>query len=115
MMSLLSVSGDVDISNSPALDGAIAAASQAYRGLVVISFADCQFADGSCVRVLIRQFKLLPARLLIVAAPGSWLRRLLDLTSLTATLPVYNGLREAHLPMVPGARSSRDALATCNS
>lgn len=94
---LLHVSGDVDISNSSALEAEIESASRAHRGAVVASFVDCKFADCSCLSALIRQFKLLPARLLIVAPPASRLRRLLDITCLTAALPVYDDVRAAQL------------------
>jgi len=105
-MCLLHVSGDVDTSNCWVLDAAIASVSRAHRGGVLVSFVDCKFVDSSCLGVLIRQFKLLPARLLIIAPLASRLRRLLDITSLTAALPVYNSLRQAELVIASDSRGS---------
>jgi anti-anti-sigma factor len=115
LMCLLNVKGDVDASNGPALEAAITAASRTHRGVVVVSFAGCRFADSSCVRVLIRQFKVLGARLAIVAPPASRLRRLLDVTSLTNTLPVYTGLRHAQLAIASIPPGSLGGLTTWNS
>ncbi|MFY9778905.1 MAG: STAS domain-containing protein [Candidatus Baltobacteraceae bacterium] len=94
---ILHVSGDVDLSNSAALEAAITRAARAHRGALLVSFADCDFVDCSCLSVLIRQFRMLPVRLSIVAPPASRLRRLLDVTCLAGALPVHDGLREAQL------------------
>jgi anti-anti-sigma factor len=110
-VSLLHVSGEVDISNSRALDAAIAEASRANEGAILVSFVDCRFADGSCLRVLIRQFNLLSSRLLIVAPPGSGLRHILDVASLTSKLPVYDSLRQAHLAIASDLCGLLGALA----
>jgi anti-anti-sigma factor len=104
------VSGEIDISNSPALEAAIAVAFRAHRGVTLVSLGECTFVDCSCLSVLIRQHRLYPARLMIVAPAASRLRRLLDLTSLTALLPVYDGLRAAQLAVAPEARASRDSV-----
>jgi anti-anti-sigma factor len=114
-MCILRVRGEVDTSNSLALEAAIAGASQAHRGVVLVSFVECTFADCSCLSVLIRQFKTLPQRLMIVAPPASRLRRLLDLASLAAALPVYDGLRPAKHAMAPDSGDSAGAPAAWKS
>ncbi len=120
----LHVTGDVDISNSSRLEAAIVDASRAHRGVVVVSFAACGFADCSCLSILVRQFGALAARLAIVAPPASPLRSLLDITNLSATLPVYDGLCQAELAIASGHRAalgdrpmwvSSEALRACAS
>ncbi len=106
---LLHVDGEVDASNSAALETAIAGTARNGCGLVIVSFAGCKFVDFSCALVLIRQFKTLAGRFSIVAPPAGRLRRLLDVTSLTGSLPVYNNVRQAQLA---GASRSHAALGT---
>lgn len=108
---LLHVSGEIDSFNSLELDAAIAGVAQAHRGALTVSFVDCSFADCSCLRVLIRQFKLLGARLSIVAPPASALGRHLDITHLITTLPVHGSLREAYLAISSDPRGSLGDLA----
>jgi len=92
---LLEVTGEVDLFNSPALEAAIADASTAHRGTVLVSFAGCTFADCSALSVLIRRFIDLSTRLVIVAPPATALGRILDLANLTARLPVHTSVRRA--------------------
>jgi len=109
---LLDVSGEVDAFNSPELDAAIAGVAQAHRGAVVVSFVDCSFADCSCLTVLIRQFKQLAARLLIVAPPATALGRILRLAKLTSVLPVHSSLLQAYLAVSPDPSASLLELAS---
>jgi anti-anti-sigma factor len=114
-VSLLHVSGEVDISNSQALDAAITRASLANEGAVLVSFVACRFADCSCLGVLLRQSKLLLNRLLIVAPVGSGLRQILEVTLLTRSLPVYGSLRQAHLAIASDLCGSLGELSTWKS
>ncbi|MGP6157761.1 MAG: STAS domain-containing protein [Vulcanimicrobiaceae bacterium] len=99
---VLHVKGDVDSSNSSVLEAAIAGAARRHRGLILVSFSDCDFADSSCAQVLIRQFVLLSARLAIVAPPATRFRRLLDVAGLRDALPVYNSVAEVQLAIACG-------------
>jgi anti-anti-sigma factor len=109
------VIGEVDISNSPALENILATLFRAHRGVVVASFVQCTFADSSCLSVLIRQCKAQPARLVIIAPPANPLRRVLDRTSLAAALPVFDTLRRAELAVTADAGIPRDLLAKWKS
>jgi anti-anti-sigma factor len=98
---LLRVNGEIDIYNSAELDAKIADLGREQRGEILVSFVHCSFIDCSGLRILLRQFKLLGNRLLIVAPPASALCRILDLTGLATVLPVHEGLREAYLAVAP--------------
>jgi anti-anti-sigma factor len=87
--------GDVDFSNSAVLEGAMEEASFASGGPLIASFADCTFADCSCLNVLVRTYKTLGERLHIVAPPKGSLRRVLDLTKMSGALPIRDELSSA--------------------
>jgi anti-sigma B factor antagonist len=114
-VSVVRVNGEADIFTSPALDGAIAGASRAHRGTIVVSFVDCTFADCSSLNVLIRQYKRLAARLQIVAPPATALGRILGLTKLTGVLPVHGSLRAAYLAILSDPHASLGNLANWRS
>jgi stage II sporulation protein AA (anti-sigma F factor antagonist) len=88
-------------STSAELEAKIAELGREQRGEILVSFVLCNFIDCSGLRILIRQFKQLGKRLLIVAPPAGALHRILDLTGLTTVLPVHKGLREAYLAIAP--------------
>jgi len=92
---ILHVTGAIDTVNAADLDAAITAISQEYRGEVLVSLVHCELADGFALRVLLKQSEALGSRLLIVADHAGTLRRLLEMTSLTTRLPVYETLRAA--------------------
>jgi anti-anti-sigma factor len=66
---LLHVNGEIDIYSSAELEAKIADLGREQRGEIRVSFVLCNFIDCSGLRILIRQFKQLGKRLLIVA-PG---------------------------------------------
>jgi anti-anti-sigma factor len=94
---VLQVDGDVDIFNSKELETQIEAAAADRRATVIVAFARGDYADCSCLSVLIRQAALLRSRLEIVAPPGCTLRRILDLSELTSRLPVSSSLAKAEM------------------
>jgi anti-anti-sigma factor len=98
---LLHVNGEIDIYNSPELEAKIADLGREQRGEILVSFVLCSFVECSGLRILIRQFKQLGERLLIVAPPAGALYRILDLTGLATVLPVHKSLREAYLAIAP--------------
>ena len=98
---LLHVNGEIDIYSSAELEAKIADLGREQRGEIRVSFVLCNFIDCSGLRILIRQFKQLGKRLLIVAPPASALHRILDLTGLATVLPVHKGLREACFAIAP--------------
>jgi anti-anti-sigma factor len=112
---IVRVSGAIDFSNSRALETALADVFRAHRGIAVVSFVDCTFADCSCLSVLIRQSQLFPARLVIAAPPGGPLKRLLDIALLNAGLTVYDGLRAAKLAISPEPPAALGVLASLKS
>ena len=114
-VTVLGVSGEADIFSSPALAGAIASVSRAHRGTIVVSFADCSFADCSCLNVLIRQYEKLAGRLQIVASPETALGHILELTQLISELPVHGSLRGAYLAILSDPHASLGNLAIWRS
>jgi anti-anti-sigma factor len=114
-VSVLALSGEVDIFNSPYLDRVIASVSRAHRGTIVVSFIDCTFADCSCLNVLIRQYNKLTTRLQIVAPPATALGRIVELTELAGVLPVHDSLREAYLALLSDPHAPLGNLSTWRS
>jgi anti-anti-sigma factor len=112
---VVSLSGEVDIFNSPVLERWIASVSRAQRGAVVVSFVDCAFADCSCLNVLIRQYKKLASRLQIVAPSATALGRILELTELSGVLPVHGSLRDAYLAVLADPDAALGDLANWRS
>jgi anti-anti-sigma factor len=102
IMCRLDVRGTIDIFNSGELDAKIAELGRENQGAILVSFACCGFVDCSCVRVLIRQFKLLGERLLIAAPEETALYRMLQLTNLAKFLPVHASFPDASLAVAPG-------------
>jgi anti-anti-sigma factor len=98
---LLHVNGEIDIYSSAELEAKIADLGREQRGEILVSFVLCNFIDCSGLRILIRQFKQLGNRLLIVAPPASALYRILDLAGLATVLPVHKGLHEACFAIAP--------------
>jgi anti-anti-sigma factor len=105
--------GDVDLANSNGLEKTLREASVVSAGPIIASFADCTFADCSCLNVLIRAFKTLGARLHIVAPPKSSLRRVLDLTSMSSVLQVHDEIGAALLVACPPRGESSAANPRC--
>lgn len=87
--------GDVDLANCNDLEQAMRCASVESAAPVIVSFADCTFADCSCLNVLIRTSKTLGDRLHIVAPPKSCLRRVLDLTRMNGVFRVHDEIGTA--------------------
>lgn len=90
------VHGECDFANSGMLEGALKSAARDTFGVVIASFVECSFADCSCLGALIRQFKELGTRLMIVAPPKSSFRRILSLTGMGDVLPVFDELSAAY-------------------
>jgi anti-anti-sigma factor len=64
---LLHVDGEIDIYSSPELEAKIADLGREQPGEILVSFLHCSYIDCSGLRILLRQFKQLGNRLLIVA------------------------------------------------
>jgi anti-anti-sigma factor len=92
---ILHVTGVVDTVNAPELEEAIERVAREHRGDVLVSFVHCELADGFALRVLLKAAESLGSRLFVVADRHGRLSRLLELTLLTARVPVYPTLPAA--------------------
>lgn len=86
---------DIDRSTNAALASMIEKAASLKVSVIIVSFPDISCADCSCVTALIKAWKKFRTSLRIVAQPKSALRRILDITELSAVLSVCDSLAEA--------------------
>ena len=92
---LVSVRGDLDIKTAPDL----CARLLRHRGQqLVVDLSKLAFCDSCGLRALVgeaRETRICGGSLSVVAPEGGPVRRLLDLTGLTAVLPTYTHRTEA--------------------
>ncbi len=84
------VLGECDFADSGELESALRTAARETGGVLIASFVDCSFADCACLGALIRQYRELGSRLMIVAPPKCGFRRVLELTKMRHALPVFD-------------------------
>jgi anti-anti-sigma factor len=86
------VDGDLDLSTSPDLEDALAAADPAHR--IVVDLSGCTFIDSSAVRVLVATSREDDGRVALVARdPG--IRRVLEIAAVDTMLPVHETVEAA--------------------
>ena len=89
---VLAVSGEVDISSSPALRSALEAAFEAGGHELWIDLCDTTFMDSSGLHALVEMQRLAEAlrgQLTIICPPGN-VRRVLDLTGVSTSLRIVD-------------------------
>jgi anti-sigma B factor antagonist len=93
---LVSLHGDHDLSNSRDIDAAITTAFGA-GSRVVVDMSDASFIDSSVLGCLLgaKQRAGTQHDLVVVAAPESSPRRVLEVTNLAAHIPVYDTRAQA--------------------
>jgi anti-anti-sigma factor len=93
---VLRVSGEVDFATAPRLAEAIDASS-AETSRVVVDLSSVSFLDSSALNVLVRARRTLGERgatLRVVSPTDRFVRRVLEITHLTAELGVVETLEE---------------------
>lgn len=106
-ISILHVIGDIDEASSSHLDAALRDAATDCEGPLIVAFVECPYAAVTCLDVLMRQFKVLPTRLSVVAPPKSHVRSHFDRMPLGSVPPVHDGFREAILAICEANRIDR--------
>ena len=91
---LVTVTGEHDLSTVPQLEQALAQIEPDHSN-VVIDLAATQFIDSSILGVLVRRAAVPGGKVVLVAAPGSPPRRVLDLVALQSVLAVYDSRSDA--------------------
>jgi anti-sigma B factor antagonist len=94
---VVAIRGELDIATSPSVRGVLdEAASDGVRPLV-IDLSRCEFIDSTGLAALLHGAK--PAQNgeshLAIVSPDGELRRLLELTAIAQTIPVYASREEA--------------------
>ncbi|WP_329530540.1 STAS domain-containing protein [Streptomyces sp. NBC_01450] len=91
---VIAVRGEVDLDNAAELDEALAAASRACQGSVVLDLAGVTFLDSTTINVVLRAHGTLGPRLRL-AALSPFVERVLGITGVSGVLPVFRGVEEA--------------------
>ena len=93
----VSPTGDLDLATAPALRAELVDASRSGSSLVVLDLAEVPFLDSVGMSVIIGGHKRLThaGGALHLAAPTSFVRRVLGLARLDAIIPTYETVGEA--------------------
>jgi len=94
-VSVLKVTGDLDLSTIDAFDAELEQSLDSER--LVIELADCTFIDSSALRALVRAQKLVTRAggELALVAPSQPARRVLEIATLDRFVPVFGTVGEA--------------------
>lgn len=95
---VINVTGDVDLNNARRLAEQLEAAARLDKRAVVVSLAGASFFDSAAIHVLVRFQRRLATnrqRLVLAVARDRPARRIIDLTGLAATIPVFETVEEA--------------------
>lgn len=94
-VSVIHVTGDLDLSTIGAFDAELEQALEAER--LVIELAECTFIDSSALRALVRAQKLVTRAggELALVAPSQPARRVLEIATLDRFVPVFGTVGEA--------------------
>ena len=93
--SLIEVREDLDIATASTLESAIVIAECTSTARIVVSLEHCPYCDSSGLAALIRSKKRLGDRLIVVVPLESRVRRVFEVTGLTAALDLHPNLRVA--------------------
>lgn len=92
-LTILHVSGEIDIATAPELRKAIEKADRAKP--LIVDLLGCSYMDSSGLEILSRACKARPDRMrVVVQAPGQ-VKRVLELTGLDRVVPLAYSLEEA--------------------
>lgn len=91
---VLVVEGELDMADAPAIEQAIASASD-DPAVLIVDLTKCDYVDSSILSVLVRQKKRLGVLMRVVAPPACPPRRLVDIAGLTNFLGVLESVAQA--------------------
>ena len=94
---VVAVRGELDIATSPRVRELLSDAASDRARPLVIDFVDCEFIDSTGLAALLHGAK--PAQNgeshVAIVSPGGDVRRMLELTAIDRTIPVFASLDEA--------------------
>jgi anti-anti-sigma factor len=91
---ILTVVAEIDIANADAFREELDTVVGEGRNAIV-SLADCPYIDSSGLRVLIALARRVGDSLSLVVVPGTQIRRVFEITSLTNSMRVFASVDEA--------------------
>lgn len=91
---VLTVAGEIDISNSAELNRSLADTIDDVRPTVV-DLSECRFLDSSCLEVLVRKKNLYGHNLTLVIPAGAVIRKVFVVTNLLPKFNIVPSLAEA--------------------
>ncbi len=95
---IVNVSGDVDLNNAGMLAEHLESAARLDKRAVVVSLSGASFFDSTAIHALLRFERRLATnrqRLLLAVARDRPGRRIIDLTGLSQTIPVFDSVEDA--------------------
>jgi anti-sigma B factor antagonist len=94
---VVAVRGELDIATSPQVRELLSDAATDRARPLVIDLVECEFIDSTGLAALLHGAK--PAQNgeshVAIVSPGGDVRRMLELTAIDQTIPVFDGLEEA--------------------
>jgi anti-anti-sigma factor len=95
----IAVSGELDLSTAPELEGPLNQALEADEGSVLIDLSRCEFIDSTGIALIVRAWQRLSrgdnGRALVICSHNDQVRRVLEITGLELSIPVHMTRDEA--------------------
>lgn len=95
----ISVSGELDLSTAPDLEGPLQEALDSGEGSVLIDLSQCEFIDSTGIALIVRAWQQLDSgengRSLVICSQNDQVRRVLEITGLELSIPVHTTRDEA--------------------
>jgi len=95
----ISVSGELDLSTAPDLEGPLQEALDSGEGSVLIDLSQCEFIDSTGIALIVRAWQQLDSgengRALVICSQNDQVRRVLEITGLELSIPVHTTKDEA--------------------
>ena len=91
---VVSIAGELDLSNAPQLEHTIAEAVDGGQGAVVVDLSAVRYLDSTAVRSLIGHARG-PVSLHLASPPSSRVRRSLELLGIGAVMPLHDTVEQA--------------------
>lgn len=102
-LTLVSVSGELDLHTAGCLQARIEEAETVGAGTVLVDLSEISFIDSSALEVLVRESKRLESRghSLVLVTNDPRTRRILEVTGLDRVLRAYATLQDALTELTP--------------
>lgn len=95
---VLDVGGEIDILNAAELRAALASATTDDVGPLVVMLSGATYFDSQTLEILVdfsKRLQLTRRRMLLVAAPATSARRLLDVSAISTAIPTHDSIEDA--------------------